>query len=230
VLGFNTQVCGILLSIDVVKDVLHVGARIALVWVNAHFFYVNELMIKKLSMLGCTLLMIASVPEHRGKAKSKAMSGALMGEGANTTAGTAMSFLLLAARLLVACLFMYVGVSEVTRIVSGKTPYMKGDAHDTLWPKVIELIFVLPFILGFRTKGVCQVLACTLLLESLIVWTFWKSSGTLVRVHNWQQELRILSHMREHFCTNAAVAGGLLLLREHGGGKFTLDEYMKKQD
>lgn len=75
-----------------------------------------------------------------------------------------------------------------------------------------------------------QVLACTLLLESALVWTFWQSSGSLVRVANWRQELRVLAHMREHFVTNAAVAGGLLLLQEHGGGRFTLDEYMKKQD
>lgn len=73
-------------------------------------------------------------------------------------------------------------------------------------------------------------LAATLLLESLLVWTFWRSDLDLLRVHNVGQELRVLSHMREHFCTNAAVAGGLLLLQEHGGGKYTLDEYMKKQD
>jgi uncharacterized membrane protein YphA (DoxX/SURF4 family) len=52
----------------------------------------------------------------------------------------------------------------------------------------------------------------------------------IVNMINILQELRVLSHMREHFCTNAAVAGGLLLLQEHGGGKYTLDEYMKKRD
>jgi len=233
ILGWNTTLCSALVGIDVVKDVIAVGGRIVMVWMHAHFFYVNELMIKKLSMLGCTLLMLASVPENRSKSRSKAMSGMLTPDGAMNAAGavsTAKSALLLAARLLVACLFMYVGVQEVARILAGRTPYMKGDAHDTLWPKVVELVLVLPFILGYRTRAVCQVLAATLLLESVLVWTFWRSDVSLLRVHNIAQELRVLSHMREHFCTNAAVAGGLLLLQEHGGGKYTLDEYMKKQD
>lgn len=51
---------------------------------------------------------------------------------------------------------MYVGVSEVGRILAGRTPYAQGDAHDTLWPKVVELLLVLPFILGYRTRAVCQ--------------------------------------------------------------------------
>jgi uncharacterized membrane protein YphA (DoxX/SURF4 family) len=74
------------------------------------------------------------------------------------------------------------------------------------------------------------VLAATLLLESVLVWTFWRSDLEGLRVHSWQQELRVLAHMREHFCTNAAVAGGLLLLSEQGGGQFTIDQYLKKQD
>ena len=345
VLGYRTTLCSALVGLDVLKDVLAVGARIVLVWMHAHFLYINELMIKKLSMLGCTLLMLASVPENRSKSKSRAMSGALMADALNAASAISgpKSALLLAARvrarrdcvratprraatwraadlrrratwraadlrrrparavrrapraarrallcsasrpraqLLVACLFMYVGVQEVSRIVAGRTPYMQGDAHDTLWPKIIELFLVLPFILGYRTRAVCQaggarahrarnsarlptlahalvrasraaalsararslcalecsgmfvvqVLAVTLLLESALVWTFWRSDLDLLRVHNVAQELRVLSHMREHFCTNAAVAGGLLLLQEHGGGKYTLDEYMKKQD
>lgn len=36
--------------------------------------------------------------------------------------------------------------------------------------------------------------------------------------------------MQDHFCTNIAVAGGLLLLQKAGGGKYTLDAFMKKKD
>ena len=35
-------------------------------------------------------------------------------------------------------------------------------------------------------------------------------------------------HAREHFAVNVAVAGGLLLIQEVGGGRFTVDELMKK--
>ena len=37
-------------------------------------------------------------------------------------------------------------------------------------------------------------------------------------------------HYREHFVTNIATAGGLLLLQKIGGGKYTVDALLKKQD
>lgn len=101
ILGYHTTLCSVLVGLDVVKDVIAVGARIIMVWIHAHFFYVNELMIKKLSMLGCTLLMLASVPENRSKSRSKAMSGVLMSDALNSanSISAAKSALLLAARV-----------------------------------------------------------------------------------------------------------------------------------
>ena len=57
----------------------------------------------------------------------------------------------------------------------------------------------------------------TLLLEAVSVWQFW-------RVESLGERL----HAREHFAVNVAVAGGLLLIQEVGGGRFTVDELMKK--
>ena len=34
----------------------------------------------------------------------------------------------------------------------------------------------------------------------------------------------------EHFVVNVSVAGGLVLLRGFGAGKYSVDELMKKQD
>ena len=34
----------------------------------------------------------------------------------------------------------------------------------------------------------------------------------------------------EHFVTNVATAGGLLLLQKIGAGKYTVDELLKKKD
>ena len=34
--------------------------------------------------------------------------------------------------------------------------------------------------------------------------------------------------MREHFAVNVAVAGGLLLLQDLGGGRYTVDAWLKK--
>ena len=48
----------------------------------------------------------------------------------------------------------------------------------------------------------------------------------------WQLESphRRAIHSREHFATNIATAGGLLLLQKMGAGKYTVDELMKKKD
>ena len=35
-------------------------------------------------------------------------------------------------------------------------------------------------------------------------------------------------HLREHFAVNVAVAGGLLLLQDLGGGRYTVDALLKK--
>eukprot|EP01052_Picozoa_sp_SAG31_P033692 SAG31_NODE_3842_length_3824_cov_1.823356_3_plen_56_part_00 len=37
-------------------------------------------------------------------------------------------------------------------------------------------------------------------------------------------------HAREHFVVNVSVAGGLVLLRSFGAGKYSVDELMKKRD
>jgi uncharacterized membrane protein YphA (DoxX/SURF4 family) len=86
-----------------------------------------------------------------------------------------------------------------------------------LWPKLLELGLAVPFVLGLRTKLVSRLLVATLLLEAASVWQFWT-------VHSLQQRL----HAREHCAVNVAVAGGLLLIQEVGGGRYTMDELMKK--
>jgi len=60
-------------------------------------------------------------------------------------------------------------------------------------------------------------LAATLLLEAVSCWQFW-----------WIRELGLRLHNREHFAVNTAVAGGLLLLQSTGGGRYTVEELLKK--
>lgn len=38
------------------------------------------------------------------------------------------------------------------------------------------------------------------------------------------------TNAREHFTVNIAVAGGLLLISQVGGGRFAVDELLKKKD
>jgi alanyl-tRNA synthetase len=37
-------------------------------------------------------------------------------------------------------------------------------------------------------------------------------------------------HARDHFTVNVGVGGGLLLLQSIGGGKYSVDELLKKKD
>lgn len=52
-------------------------------------------------------------------------------------ATTRLSLILLVGRLLIAFLFLYVGLSELHRLLFQPfTPYLPGDGHDVVWPKV----------------------------------------------------------------------------------------------
>ena len=204
-----------------------------------------------------------------------------------------VSLALLFGRLLIAVLFLYVGLSELHRLLFQPfTPYLPGDGHDVVWPKAVELVLSLPFILGCKMETVSRLLAASLVLEALYAWSWWtipgevsakrsnlplssplrssplRSSGLrssslrssslrsspfrsapflfypsnpsstpLVpplpvlrpQAHSFAHHRRAI-HYREHFVTNIATAGGLLLLQKIGGGKYTVDELMKKSD
>merc|ERR1719353_553285 len=78
------------------------------------------------------------------------------------------SLALLFGRLLIAVLFLYVGLSELHRLLFQPfTPYLPGDGHDVIWPKAVELLLALPFILGVKTEVVARLLAASLVLEAL---------------------------------------------------------------
>merc|ERR1711871_1117336 len=69
---------------------------------------------------------------------------------------------LLLGRLLIASLFIAVGWYELaTLLYSPLTTYC--DAHDTLWPKVVQLGLGVPFALGFQVHVVSCMLTCSLL-------------------------------------------------------------------
>ena len=75
----------------------------------------------------------------------------------------------------------------------------------------------LPFVFGYRTVVSARALAATLVIEASTCWHFWA----------WEQlEMRL--HCREHFTVNVAVAGGLLLVQEVGGGRYAVDAILKR--
>ena len=69
--------------------------------------------------------------------------------------------------------------------------------------------------------------AASLILEALYAWAWWSVPGT--HAFSFAAHRRAI-HYREHFVTNVATAGGLLLLQKVGGGKYTVDQLLKKKD
>lgn len=88
----------------------------------------------------------------------------------------------------------------------------------------------MPLCIGFRTRDFCVVLATVCLCEAIVQWTglHWYGSGWIYDWANLGAFYRV--HAREHFVVNVSVAGGLILLRNFGAGKFSVDEMMKKND
>jgi uncharacterized membrane protein YphA (DoxX/SURF4 family) len=69
-------------------------------------------------------------------------------------------------------------------------------------------------------------LATSLVLEALYAWSWWKIPGNPDSFSHHRRAI----HYREHFVTNVATAGGLLLLQKIGAGKYSVDELLKKKD
>ena len=197
--------------------------RIAVQWLQSGHLYINELMAKKFSLLGCVALLIASALQANERSTSN-FSGMLL---QTESLSARFSLALLLGRLLIAVLFLYVGLSELHRLLFQPfTPYLPGDGHDVVWPKAVELLLSLPFICGFKTVAVSRLLALSLFLEALYAWSWWTIPGDAATFAHHRRAI----HYREHFVTNVATTGGLLLLQKIGAGKYTLDEILKKSD
>jgi len=214
--------CAYVMMADTLVDSYLLLWRIVQQWAYGHGLYVNELMAKKFSLLGCVAMMMAS--QHQAKERPSSFSGLLLEGGALSQN---LSVAVLIGRLLIASLFLYVGLHELHRLLFEPfTPYLPGDGHDVVWPKAVELLLAIPFILGFETAVVARMLSASLVLEAFYAWAWWTTPGD---GYSFAHHRRAI-HYREHFVTNLATAGGLLLLQKLGAGKYSVDELLKKQD
>ena len=153
---------------------------------------------------------------------------------------TRQSVALLVGRVLLALLFLWTGAAELRRQYASVRPTRlqtggkhrpwhlrpKGDGHDQWWAKVAELLPALPLALGLRTPLAAMTLGVACALEALVQWPFWLYYlGDPYRLGPYYA-----ISAREHFVVNLAVAAGMLLLRQFGAGRFSVDELMKKED
>ena len=229
----------VLLLVDVVTDTLDLVVRIVLTYVVEGGLYVNELTAKKLSLLG--VMVLVSTYRWRAEraliAERATLDGVkrgrhppppvpCSGDSDERTTGlpaavavAVPSLLLLIGRLLMAFVFFYAAGSELFRLLVPMrlADLDPNDPHNIVWPKLVELFLAIPFCLGWRTVLASRALAVTLAVEALTCWQFWYQADQPVRLH-----------ASEHFAVNVALAGGLLLVQEVGGGKYAFDELLKK--
>ncbi|KAL4444581.1 hypothetical protein ABPG77_002398 [Micractinium sp. CCAP 211/92] len=204
-----------------------------LIWTSllmllSHGIQPNELVVKRLAMMGCTALVLAhSMKEQRLQISSYA--GLLLSGGRDEQRlpGRAKSLVLLLGRLLMASLFLFVGVTQLQRVIARDFILWKHIPHSKLWERdghdnnwlLLEFVLALPFAVGFKTGAVARALAATLAAEAVTCWPFWADWPT----HTYA------GHVRLHFATNMGVAGGLLLLASFGAGRFTVDALLAKK-
>lgn len=194
----------ILLLVDVVTDVIDMLAQLSILYLVKGHFEISELMAKKFSLLGVMML----VTLHQWRVQRK--------DDSSMTVGNAT---LLVGRMLMAALFFQAAFNELGRLYLSdeNVDIDPDDPRNVVWPKVIELALAIPLVVGWQTKFASSLLAGILMLEAISVWQFW-----------WISELPPRLHSREHFAVNTAVAGGLLFLQRTGGGRFTVEELLKK--
>jgi len=199
-------------------------------WSLGQSLYINELMVKKFSLLGCVFLLLVNDPFFKQKIDTgaKALAGLVSSDQPKYNITTKMSIVLLAARLLVSSLLIFVGYGEISRQLamtssgdhaghSHSRP--EGDGHNNTWPKLLEFTLVPFLVVGFKTRLISRLLALILIAEALTYWRWWSTNlGEFYAIH-----------ARDHFIVNVAVGGGFLLLQNIGGGKYSVDELLKKK-
>jgi uncharacterized membrane protein YphA (DoxX/SURF4 family) len=225
-LGWKTRIAAGILTLDMVKEDTELIYRGVLGLIRDGT-RPNELMVKKVSMFGCiALVFVGAAPAGAGKAS---VAGALTDERAPALASRRKSAVLLAGRLLMAALFLYVGTGQLARIRHRSQLWSHRvdptDGHDNLW-LILELVLSLPFAVGYKLRPVTLALAATLAAEACSAWRFWRFRADAAR-GAWA--LGKFIHARSHFVTNLSVAGGLLLLTGVGAGRYTVDRLLTKK-
>ena len=210
-LGKRTRVAAGILTLDMLKE----DTQMIVLGIVALFrdgMRPNELMVKKLSMFGCIALVFAGAVRDSGGGVGRSIAGMLTDDSQPQLASRRKSAVLLAGRLLMAALFVYVGSGQMARIRKRSQLWQHRvdptDGHDNSW-LILELILSLPFAAGYKTRPVTLALAATLAAEALTCWRFWRFRADAAR-GAWALGKYI--HSRSHFVTNLSVAGGLILL------------------
>ncbi len=120
----------------------------------------------------------------------------------------------LAARLMMACIFLVAGWGKVMHYAGVQGFMASSGIPGALLPLVIavEIGGALALVLGFQTR-----------LAAFLLAGFSLLAATLVHLHPGDEEQMIV------FMDNLAMAGGLLLFAQYGGGAFSVDGRLRRR-
>lgn len=221
--NYKVPVFATILVIDMLKD------SSMMIWNQTVSFVTkgwrpNELMLKKMAMLGCSALVLANGVKE---SKRNTYAGKLLAEDKKVDSKK-KSAALLAGRLMMTALFAFIGYGQVRRVISRdfaiwfrhKDDHQFMDGHDNNW-LLLEFALSIPFAFGYKMASTTRLLASTLVLEAFTCWAFWSS-----QIKNWQYAF----HAQLHFVVNLSCAGGLLILQSLGAGRYTVDNLIKKKE
>mmetsp|Transcript_32810 Transcript_32810/g.81574 ORF Transcript_32810/g.81574 Transcript_32810/m.81574 type:complete len:157 (+) Transcript_32810:978-1448(+) len=105
--------CAFVMMADTLADSYLLLWLVGMQWLSGRGLYVNELMAKKLSLLGCVAMMIATHNQANERSSSSFLSRGLLEVSALSNN---ISIAVLIGRLLIAVLFVYVGLHELHRL------------------------------------------------------------------------------------------------------------------
>tara|TARA_Y100000590_G_scaffold444330_1_gene574934 strand:- start:653 stop:1045 length:393 start_codon:yes stop_codon:yes gene_type:complete len=117
-------------------------------------------------------------------------------------------------RLLIAALFLIEGFGKI-HIQEDVIMYMEAYGVPELLfvpALVIEILFPILLIVGYKTKWVAAVLALFTFTVAVIFHT------------NFNEDMQLISFLKD-----LAIAGGLIIVICNGSGKFSLDYYFKSK-
>jgi putative oxidoreductase len=120
----------------------------------------------------------------------------------------------LAARLLMACIYLVAGWGKLVSYAGAQRFVQSLGVPGALLPLIIlvELGGALALVVGYRTR-----------LAAFLLAGFSLLAGALVHLHPGDHENMIV------FMDNLAMAGGLLLFVQYGGGAFSLDRRLQRR-
>ncbi|MDX1443903.1 MAG: DoxX family protein [Gammaproteobacteria bacterium] len=119
------------------------------------------------------------------------------------------NYSILIGRIFLAHIFLLSGINKITSYEASAQYMASGGVPGALLPAVIalEILAAVAIIIGFRTKWACWALAAFSIVAAVLYHM------------DFGNQMQMIMFMK-----NFAIAGGFLVLAEHGPGPLSIDK------